>query len=62
MTNMLTIVAKPISEFNPEEYMMMVAVADSKDRADVVSLNYLKKLNTLPSSTLQSKLWMIILK
>jgi hypothetical protein len=30
-------VAKPISEFNPEEYLMMVAVADSKDRADVVS-------------------------
>jgi len=30
-------VAKPISEFNPEEYVMMVAVADSKDRADVVA-------------------------
>ena len=30
-------VAKPISEFNPEEYMMMVAVADSKARAEVVS-------------------------
>jgi len=30
-------VAKPISEFNPEEYLMMVAVADSKDRADIVS-------------------------
>ena len=29
-------VAKPISEFNPEEYMMMVAVADSKDRFDIV--------------------------
>jgi len=29
-------IAKPISEFNPEEYVMMVAVADSKDRADVV--------------------------
>lgn len=30
-------IAKPISEFNPEEYVMMVAVADSKDRADIVS-------------------------
>ena len=30
-------VAKPISKFNPEEYMMIVAVADSKDRAEVVS-------------------------
>jgi hypothetical protein len=30
-------VAKPISEFNPEEYMMIVAVADSKDRADIVA-------------------------
>ena len=30
-------VAKPISEFDPEEYMMIVAVADSKDRAEVVS-------------------------
>ena len=30
-------IAKPISEFNPEEYVMMVAVADSKDRAAVVS-------------------------
>ena len=30
-------IAKPISEFNPEEYMMMVAVADSKARAEVVS-------------------------
>ena len=29
-------VAKPISEFNPEEYMMMVAVANSKDRAKIV--------------------------
>ena len=29
-------IAKPISEFNPEEYLMMVAVADSKDRAAVV--------------------------
>ena len=28
--------AKPISEFNPEEYVMMVAVADSKDRFDIV--------------------------
>lgn len=30
-------IAKPISEFNPEEYMMMVAVSDSKARAEVVS-------------------------
>jgi sugar O-acyltransferase (sialic acid O-acetyltransferase NeuD family) len=30
-------IAKPISKFNPEEYLMMVAVADSKDRADIVS-------------------------
>jgi sugar O-acyltransferase (sialic acid O-acetyltransferase NeuD family) len=30
-------VAKPISEFNPKEYMMIVAVADSKDRADIVA-------------------------
>jgi len=30
-------VAKPISEFYPEEYMMIVAVADSKDRADIVA-------------------------
>jgi sugar O-acyltransferase (sialic acid O-acetyltransferase NeuD family) len=30
-------VAKPISEFNPEEYMIIVAVADSKDRADIVA-------------------------
>ena len=29
-------IAKPISTFNPEEYMMMVAVADSKDRYDIV--------------------------
>jgi len=28
--------AKPISEFNPEEYLMMVAVANSKDRYDIV--------------------------
>jgi sugar O-acyltransferase (sialic acid O-acetyltransferase NeuD family) len=28
--------AKSISEFNPEEYVMMVAVADSKDRFDIV--------------------------
>jgi sugar O-acyltransferase (sialic acid O-acetyltransferase NeuD family) len=27
---------KPISEFNPEEYVIMVAVADSKDRFDIV--------------------------
>ena len=30
-------IARPISEFDPEEYMMIVAVADSKDRAEVVS-------------------------
>ena len=30
-------VAKPISEFDPEEYMMIVAVADSKDRADIIA-------------------------
>ena len=30
-------IAKSISEFNPEEYVMMVAVADSKARAAVVS-------------------------
>ena len=30
-------VAQPISEFDPEEYMMIVAVADSKDRADIVA-------------------------
>jgi sugar O-acyltransferase (sialic acid O-acetyltransferase NeuD family) len=29
-------VAKPISEFNPQEYAMMVAVADPKDRFDIV--------------------------
>jgi sugar O-acyltransferase (sialic acid O-acetyltransferase NeuD family) len=29
-------IAKPISEFNPQEYAMMVAVADSKDRFDIV--------------------------
>ena len=29
-------VAKPISEFDPSEYMMMVAVADSRDRYDIV--------------------------
>jgi sugar O-acyltransferase (sialic acid O-acetyltransferase NeuD family) len=29
-------VAKPISEFNPQEYAMMVAVADSKDRFNIV--------------------------
>ena len=29
-------IAKPISTFNPKEYMMMVAVADSKDRYDIV--------------------------
>ena len=29
-------IVKPISEFNPEEYVMMVAVADSKDRAKIV--------------------------
>ena len=28
---------KPISEFNPKKYLMMVAVADSKDRAEIVS-------------------------
>jgi len=28
---------KGISTFDPEEYLMMVAVADSKDRADIVS-------------------------
>ena len=28
---------KPISEFNPKEYLMMVAVADSKDRSEIVS-------------------------
>ena len=29
-------IAKPISTFNPEEYMMMVAVADSHDRKAIV--------------------------
>lgn len=29
-------IARPISEFNPEERMMMVAVADSKDRETMV--------------------------
>ena len=29
-------IAKPISEFNPEEYVMMVAVADSNDRKAIV--------------------------
>lgn len=29
-------IAKPISKFNPEEYVMMIAVADSKDRFDIV--------------------------
>ena len=29
-------VARPISEFNPQEYAMMVAVADPKDRFDIV--------------------------
>lgn len=29
--------AKPISEFNPKKYLIMVAVADSKSRADIVS-------------------------
>jgi len=28
--------AKPISTFNPEIYMMMVAVANSKDREDII--------------------------
>tara|TARA_R110000822_G_scaffold127456_7_gene263014 strand:+ start:1692 stop:2276 length:585 start_codon:yes stop_codon:yes gene_type:complete len=36
-------VAKSISKFNPEKYFMMVAVADSKDRADIV--------NRLPKET-----------
>ena len=30
-------IAKPISEFNPEEYLMMVAVADSHDRHRIVN-------------------------
>jgi sugar O-acyltransferase (sialic acid O-acetyltransferase NeuD family) len=29
-------VAKPISKFNPQKYAMIVAVADSKDRFDIV--------------------------
>ena len=29
-------IAKPISEFNPKEYRIIVAVADSKNREDVV--------------------------
>ena len=29
-------VAKPISEFDPTEYVMMVAVSDSRDRYDIV--------------------------
>jgi sugar O-acyltransferase (sialic acid O-acetyltransferase NeuD family) len=29
-------VAKPISQFNPEEYIMMVAVGDSRARFDIV--------------------------
>ena len=29
-------ISKPISEFDPSEYMMMVAVADSRDRFDIV--------------------------
>ena len=29
-------ISKPISTFDPNEYMMMVAVADSKDRYDIV--------------------------
>jgi sugar O-acyltransferase (sialic acid O-acetyltransferase NeuD family) len=29
-------IAKPISEFNPEKYVMMVAVADSYDRKTIV--------------------------
>lgn len=36
-------IAKPISTFNPKEYMMIVAVADSKDRAEVI--------NKLPKET-----------
>ena len=51
--------AKPISAFDPEEYTMMVAVADSKERHSIVQ--------RLPNETLllfthQLKLWMIILK
>jgi sugar O-acyltransferase (sialic acid O-acetyltransferase NeuD family) len=29
-------ISKPISTFDPNEYMMMIAVADSKDRYDIV--------------------------
>mgnify|MGYP003968301479 CR=1 FL=1 len=29
-------ITKPISEFNPEEYLMMVAVADSHDRKTII--------------------------
>jgi sugar O-acyltransferase (sialic acid O-acetyltransferase NeuD family) len=29
-------IAKPISKFDPSQYMMMVAVADSRDRFDIV--------------------------
>ena len=36
-------IAKPLSTFNPKEYMMIVAVADSKDRARVI--------NKLPKET-----------
>tara|TARA_R110002050_G_scaffold95658_3_gene199218 strand:+ start:479 stop:1057 length:579 start_codon:yes stop_codon:yes gene_type:complete len=36
-------IAKPLSTFNPKEYMMIVAVADSKDRAEVI--------NKLPKET-----------
>lgn len=32
----LTEVTKPISEFDPTEYLIMVAVADSKDRSDMI--------------------------
>ena len=34
---------QPLSKFNPEEYVLMVAVADSKDRFDIV--------NKLPKET-----------
>ena len=30
-------IARPVSEFNPKKYLMMVAVADSKDREEIVS-------------------------
>lgn len=36
-------IARPISEFNPNEYVMMVAVANSKDRETIV--------NKLPKET-----------